>query len=101
LHLLLEDDGAGLGLAFRRLVLGEAALHHGTREDADEPAALLHDRYPLQVFLLEEAEGTLELEGGVEREVGRLRDLAQRHSTWIQSRGDHSANERFARDDAD
>ena len=61
---LLEDDSfrVGLGVAVvagrRRLVLGEAALHDGARQDADE-AAVLDDRNALEILLLEETESVL------------------------------------------
>src|SRR5205823_1525636 len=77
LHLLLEHERARFRLALPRLVLGEAALHDGARQDAHQTPALLDDRNPLEILLLEKAEGTLEPETGVEGEVRRLGDPAE------------------------
>ena len=94
-----EDDGARVRV--RRLVLCEAPPHDRAREDADEASALLHDRHPLEVLLLEEVEPGVELERGVERVVRRLGDLAQRDAGRIEAPRHHLAYQGLARDDAE
>ena len=61
-HLLLGPTCFG-----RRLVLGQPALQHRPREDADEPSVLEH-RHALEVVLLEELECLVERQLGAERE---------------------------------
>src|SRR5439155_23355098 len=101
LYLLLEHERARFRLALPRLVLGEAALHDGARQDAHQTPALLDDGNPLEVLLLEEAEGILEPETGVEGEVRRLGDLAEDHGARLQPGGDDLAHERLPGHDAD
>src|SRR5438309_386127 len=101
LPLLLEHERARFRLALPRLVLGESALHDSARQDAHQTPALLDDRNPLEILLLEKAEGTLEPETGVEGEVRRLGDLAEGHGARLQPGGDDLAHERLPGHDAD
>src|SRR5919199_6500865 len=80
------------------LVLGEAPLEHRAREDADEPA-VLDDRHPLEVVLLEEAERLVDVHVRADRVVRRLDDLRDRRVARVAPGGDHFADERLPRDD--
>ena len=66
----------------RPLVLGEAALEHTAREDADEPPLLDH-RHALEVVLLELAERLVDVEVGVDRKPRRLGDLDELRRTGV------------------
>ena len=88
-----------LGLG-ERLVLDEAALDHRPREDADEAAVLDH-RHALEVVLLQLPEPLLERHPALEREVGLLRDLAERRRAWVAAGGHHLADEGLAGHDPD
>src|SRR5204863_5328929 len=97
----LEQNRAGIRIELGRLVLGEAALHDGAREDADEAASLLDDGHALEVVLLERSEAVVERERAIEREVRRLGDLAQPYFDGRTSGGDNFAHEGLAREHAD
>ena len=68
-----------LGRVVRLLVLGEAPLQDAAREDADEAAVLDH-RHALGVVLLEEAEGLVERDVGVDRVVRLLGETRRSRS---------------------
>jgi len=84
----------------RWLVLGQPALEHAPREDADEPPVLEH-RHALGVVLVEELKVLVGRQVGIRGLQRQLRDPAQRCLGWGTSRRDDLAGERLARDDAD
>src|SRR5207237_9372007 len=67
----------------------------------DEPSALLDDGHALEILLLENVEGGVELEASVEREVRGLRDLAKHHAARVEPLRHDLAHERLARHDAE